>query len=255
MFREDGYRPSDVRGFLHKSKFGKFVTGAVKTLVPAIGVATEVAGVAKSIFRPARATVPRTSTARPTIRGEQGKNFGRELKFAAEPRLTVSTVQPLQPFDAAPRRKGLRRGLAGGNGCPEPLILSPQGNCIAPTSPRGAELFMGEATMGRYGAAEIPGTQIIDRAVCRAGTTLGDDGLCYGKGTITNSQRMWPRGRRPLLTGGDMRAISIAARAGSKLERTTKRLRSLGMMKALPRRGTPKAHAHAKPVAAVSVSS
>ena len=108
--------------------------------------------------------------------------------------------------------------------------------------------------MGRYGAALIPGTQIIDRAVCLPGMQLGDDGLCYNKGSITNSQRMWPRGRRPLLTGGDMSAIAIAARAGSKLDRTTKRLRSLGMMKALPKpRGKPAAHAHAKPVAAVSV--
>ncbi len=109
--------------------------------------------------------------------------------------------------------------------------------------------------MGRYGAALEPGVMMIERSVCLRGMTLGDDGLCYNKGAITNKQRQWPRGRRPLLTGGDMRAIGIAARAGSKLDRTTKRLRSLGMMKALPKgRGTAP-HAHAKPVTAVSVRS
>jgi len=109
--------------------------------------------------------------------------------------------------------------------------------------------------MGQYGAALEPGVMMIERSVCPTGTQLAKDGLCYNKGSITNSQRMWPRGRRPLLTGGDMRAIGIAAGAGRKLDRTTKRLRALGMMKALPKgRGAPRAHAHAKPIAAVSVS-
>ena len=260
MFLAEGGRPNDRRGFVHKKLLGlgKKALGVGIGFIPGASTARDIISTGRSLFgRPrARATVPRTLTARPSLAGEQGKQLGRDLKFGgaefSPPQLTVSTVRPT--LDRFAQRKVL--GVTGprGGGCPEPLILSPAGNCIAPTSPRGAELFMGEATMGRYGAAEIPGSQLIDRAVCRAGTTLGDDGLCYGKGTISNKQRMWPRGRRPLLTGGDMRAISIAARAGSKLDRTTKRLRELGMMKALPKpRGKPPPHAHAKPVAAVSV--
>ncbi len=256
MFREDGFRPSDQRGFIHKSKLGRFVTGAVKTFVPAVAIGSKVLSTGRSLLRTkARATVPRTLTARSTLAGAEQKELGLQLKFPSDAQLTTSNVRQLHGGAPPPRRNG-GTGFLGprGGGCPEPLILSPEGNCIAPTSPRGAELFMGEATMGRYGAALIPGTKIIDRAVCLPGMQLGDDGLCYNKGAITNSQRMWPRGRRPLLTGGDMNAIAIASRAGGKLDRTTKRLRALGMMKALPKpRKAPAPHAHAKPVAAVSV--
>lgn len=108
---------------------------------------------------------------------------------------------------------------------------------------------VGEAVMGRYGAALEPGIMNIERAVCLAGMQLGKDGLCYNKGAITNSQRLWPRGRRPLLTGGDMRAIGQAARAANKLTRTTKRLESMGMIKkrGTTRRALPRAHVHALP--------
>ena len=95
---------------------------------------------------------------------------------------------------------------------------------------------VGEAVMGQYGAALQPGVMTINRAVCLPGMQLGDDGLCYNKAQISNKQRMWPAGRKPLLTGGDMRAISIAARAGRRLEGATKRLQRMGMMKK-PARG------------------
>jgi len=90
--------------------------------------------------------------------------------------------------------------------------------------------------MGRYGAALVPGVHVINRSVCLPGMQLGKDLLCYNKSQITNKQRRWPQGRRPLLTGGDMRAISTAARAASRLERTTKRLQKIGLMKKPPPR-------------------
>lgn len=99
--------------------------------------------------------------------------------------------------------------------------------------------------MGRYGAAMQPGSMMIDRAVCGRKMHLADDGLCYSKSTISNKQRMWPRGRRPLLSGGDMRAIGIAAGAAKRLERTTKRLQSMGMMKKPSGRRVPHQHARA----------
>ncbi len=89
----------------------------------------------------------------------------------------------------------------------------------------------GQVVMGRYGAAEVPGSKIVDRAVCRPGMVVGDDGLCYNRSQIKNSQRQWPRGRRPLLTGGEMRAISIASRAASRMTRTAVRLQELGLIK------------------------
>jgi len=85
--------------------------------------------------------------------------------------------------------------------------------------------------MGRYGAGLAPGNRVINRAVCLRGMQLGNDGVCYNKSQITNKERMWPAGRKPLLSGGDMRAISTAARAAGRLERTTKRLQKIGLMK------------------------
>jgi len=63
---------------------------------------------------------------------------------------------------------------------------------------------IGDAVMGDYGAGEMPGNMVVNRAICRPGMVLGDDMICYNKSQISNRQREWPRGRRPLLTGGDM---------------------------------------------------
>ena len=96
--------------------------------------------------------------------------------------------------------------------------------------------------MGRYGAGLEPGSIEIQRAVCLKGMQLGNDGVCYNKSQITNKQRMWPAGRKPLLTGGDMRAISTAARAGRRMDLATKRLQKMGMMKKPVRRTGPTRH-------------
>ena len=266
MFRLEGGRPGDARGFLHKSFIGRAVGKAVTTFVPAVGIARDVVGTARRVFgrAPARPVAPRTTTARPTLAGAQGKELGRDLKFGGvdpgfrvRPMISPITFAPAE----TPCRPGFQRDPATGR-ClrPTPGIIG-RGQRFIPGGATGFEPAaertpVGDAVMGRYGAALEPGVMVIERSVCLPGMNLGDDGLCYNKGAITNKQRQWPRGRRPLLTGGDMRAIGIAARAGSKLDRTTKRLRSLGMMKALPKgRGgaAPRAHAHAKPAAAVSV--
>ena len=251
MFRLNGGRPGDERGFVHKSFIGRAIGSAVKRFIPAVGIASDV--VSTLTKRPARPVAPRTTTARPSLSGAQGKEIARLLKF---PDAARAGGQPA-PF-VLPGQERLRgRGIVGPSGpCDFPMVRDSEGRCRTPTSGRlGGEQFgVGEAVMGRYGAALEPGSMIIDRAVCLKGMWLGDDGLCYNKGAISNKQRQWPRGRRPLLTGGDMRAIGIAARAGSKMDRTTKRLRSLGMMKALPAPRKKATHPHAKPVAAVSVT-
>jgi len=134
--------------------------------------------------------------------------------------------------------------------CRWPMTLF-EGKCVRPfmgDQPGIDDTPVGEALMGRYGAAYVPGSLIVDRAVCLSGDVVGDDGLCYPKKSLTNKERQWPRGRRPLLTGGEMRAISIASRAAGRLERTQKRLQKMGMIKKIaPRR--PKlipAHTHSE---------
>ena len=263
MFRLEGGTPGDTRGFLHKSFIGRAVGGAVKRFVGATPVGQAVQFATSLVRPPTRPVAPRTTTARPSLQGAEGKEFGRRLKLGNGPapfqEPVFTTIGPRGPATRPRPITNTPRPMTfnGANGfCDFPKVRDAEGRCRTPTSGAlGGEQFgVGEAVMGRYGAALEPGSMIIDRAVCLRGMQLGNDGLCYNKGAITNSQRQWPRGRRPLLTGGDMRAIGIAARAGSKLERTTKRLRALGMMKALPK-GRAAAHAHAKPVAAVSVRS
>jgi len=89
---------------------------------------------------------------------------------------------------------------------------------------------VGEAVMGRFGAAYMPGSKIVDRAICLPGDVVGADGLCYPKRSLRNSERAWPKGRRPLLTGGEMRAISVASRAANRVTRTAVRLQEMGLI-------------------------
>jgi len=272
MFREDGGRPNDERGFIHKRILGG-IAGVAKGFISGGPGGAIRGGVTGFVRQPTRKTQPRTQTARPTVFSGQQKEFGRELKFpefsgpgqtgvgriigggfrrAPRPFTTISTVRPtsLVPLAAKAARD-----------CPAGTVPDPQGAdfCVSPESgfgrSRGAGAAVGDAVMGQFGAALEPGVQMIERSVCLPGMQLAKDGLCYNKGAITNTQRMWPRGRRPLLTGGDMRAIGVAARAGAKLDRTTKRLRALGMMKALPKgRGSIRAKPHPALLVESSVS-
>jgi len=222
-------RPNDERNFVHKRILGgiRTVAGVASAVgVPGAGTVSALAG--RFAGQP-RKTPARIATARVTPTSIAEKQFGTQVKFG--------------------------NAFAGGGGpCDFPKVIDSNGRCRTPTSGAtgGPQFEVGEAVMGRYGAALEPGSMIVDRAVCLRGMQLGDDGLCYNRSQISNKQRMWPAGRRPLLSGGDMRAISIAARAGRRLEGATKRLQRLGMMKKpVHRRAAP--HAHAKQIAAVSV--
>jgi len=209
-------RPGDQRPFIHKRllKVVSKVTGFIPTPVSQVvsGIAGRFAGGGGGPV-PSRALVPRTQTARVTQFSEANKRLGREAKF----------------------------GLKGDDDCVIPgMKRDPStGKCAfffgERRGPNGGR-EVGEAVMGQYGAALEPGIMTIDRAVCLRGMQLGNDGLCYNKAQISNKQRMWPAGRKPLLSGGDMRAIQIATRAGKRLEGATKRLQRLGMMKK-PTRG------------------
>ena len=223
-FQENGGRPGDERGFIHKTILGGISRVAGVIPLPGAGIVSRITGALAGGPPPVRSgvTVPRTLTARPTQFSAAEKELGKALKFGGSE---------------------VRRN---GDDCPRGTVPDPQGRgfCVSPRSPFGQRagavpqaFGVGEAVMGRYGAALQPGSQIIDRAVCLRGMQLGDDGLCYNKSQISNKQRMWPKGRRPLLTGGDMRAISIASRAGKRLERTSKRLQAIGLMKKPAPRG------------------
>ena len=202
-------RPGDQRGFIHKkllkvvSRVSSFVPGPAGQIVSSITGRLAGGGTGR--------TPPRTLTARPSQFSAAEKELGRNVKFPGMTPIGTKLARP----------------------CDFPMVTDSQGRCRKPTSGEfGGEQFgVGEAVMGQYGAALEPGSMIVDRAVCLRGMQLGNDGLCYNKTQIRNNQRMWPAGRKPLLSGGDMRAIQIAARAGKRLEGATKRLQRMGMMK------------------------
>ena len=192
-------RPNDERGFVHK----KLLRAVGSLGIPVVSTAAQLGS--RFFGRP---TPSRMATARVNEISTQQRQRGQEFKLLGS-----------EEFVRAP--------------CDFPMVRDVQGRCREPTSGRlgGPQFEVGEAVMGRYGAALEPGSKIIDRAICLRGMQLADDGLCYNKSQISNKQRMWPAGRKPLLTGGDMRAISTAARAGKRLEGATKRLQRMGMMK------------------------
>jgi len=179
-------------------------------------------------------------------------------------RAAVVTAKPVEPLKAAPvvRRRipqfpprvppsaRIRpmplHGRVRDFFAPSGIVAPPSAGCVWPArpDPRTGEckVFVGtqtgiddapigQAMMGKFGAAYLPGNMVIDRAICLPGDVVGSDGLCYPRRSIKNSDREWPRGRRPLLTGGDMRAISIAARAGARMTRAAGRLQDMGIIK------------------------
>jgi len=212
-------RPGDQRAFIHK----KILGGVSKLAGFAAGIGLPGARAVSTITGAfAGRPVPRIQTARVTQFSQAEKQLGRQLKFG---------------------------GGGGGGGGPAGLAsaVPDLGFCFPPWQPDPVtgrcKLFVGDrpggegvtpvgdAVLGRYGAGLSPGFMEIRRAICLPGMQLGNDGVCYNKSQISNKQRMWPAGRKPLLTGGDMRAIAIASRAGRRLEVTTKRLQKMGMMK------------------------
>ena len=233
--------PNEIRFFVHgriKRAIGGFVKGGFNPIsaataflapvpsplrrsrqVSSVSVVPRRPAFAGPAAPPVRRPVARSLTARPGPTSAAEKEAGRAQKFGGG--ITKSLFAPPQIFG---------RCIPpwfddGSGGCTLDLVPGPGGGGT------GANRDIGAPVMGQYGAGEAPGNMVVNRAVCRPGMVLGNDGICYNRSQISNKEREWPRGRRPLLTGGDMRAISTAARAGKRLEGATKRLQKIGLMK------------------------
>lgn len=202
-----GRRPGDERGFIHKK-----IIGIGKQL---IGNVPFVGGIAETLLE----TI---------IPGGRGRP-------RAIPETLPTTRSPWEEVPGHPESLPIiaSGGFDGRNGardCRSGLRWDPRlGACVSPISPVGADSFGGEAIMGRHGPGEVPGSRITDVATCGRGMVLGNDGICY-KG-LANKYRMYPRGRRPLLTGGDLNAITRSRSAGRKLATAREDLVGLGMLK------------------------
>ena len=130
------------------------------------------------------------------------------------------TLPPAVPGGSGPLDV---QGLAGG--CIPPFRRDPlTGKCrIFAGTVSGPDPVAGSG----MGAPAVVQTQ---RRVCNKGSVLDVNGFCRDKRTIRNSDRMYPKPRRPLLTGGDLNCIAKASRAASRMKTQTKRLQKLGML-------------------------
>ena len=205
-------RPGDVRGFIHKSFIGRAVGGVVSSVIGSVPL---VGGVASGLFDRLRGagtgTVPQATSCPPGFINVGGVCTPRT---AAPDRAAIPLlgrgVPPQDGFFAPPTgaQTGIRRSMG--------LEVDPAA---------------GVPVMGRFGAGFEPSVFMTDTRRCGRGAVLGVDGICYNKRDLRNTERFWPRGRRPLLTGGEMRAISTASSAAKKLQRKQKQLEGLGLLK------------------------
>jgi len=190
----------EARAFVHK-KIGGFIVKQAAGFIPGGRTALDLG---KTFF------------------GGGGGGAQQPCTVGFEPDGRGGCVRILSGF--APQEPPRRRGMAMAS-----RPRAPRGSAEAPD-------FFGDAVMGQYGVALEPAFMTIERTVCPDGMLVATDGLCYNRSQISNKERMWPKGRRPLLTGGDLNAISKAKRAATRLHNATASVRAIGLLKAPPRR-------------------
>jgi len=144
------------------------------------------------------------------------------------------------------------KGITAGTACVFPARPDPiTGRCKLflgdQPGPEPGGVGGGGAVMGRFGAALVPDVEDVVTMRCLPGMVLGkmeaDGGhLCYNRKDLTNKERLWPRGRRPLGTPGEMAALAKAASFGRRMEGTVKRMQKIGVLKK-PSRARPRARA------------
>ena len=239
-------KPNDTRGFIHKRIFGG-IKGAIGGLLGG-GPLGALGGAFRGFARGGEPAGP------PPPVGISASLWAERTDAHARidiPCRTVGLIRD-QSGTCAPRFLGGRADLLNLQGSGAIPGLGRGGRALTNISAAGTRgpnfcpaghvdlgqgcVTWGEAVVGRFGAGLEPLLQATERRLCPRGSVLGVDGLCYNKGVLRNTDRFWPRGRRPLLTGGEMRCISVAARAANKLQRKQSQLMAMGMLKRPARR-------------------
>jgi len=144
---------------------------------------------------------------------------------------------PIAGLNLAPSRTGCRPGSTEVDGICRSNTGSFRGRIerLLPFGQTGT-VPAGGAIMGQFGAALEPFVEDRHVRTCLPGMVLGKDGNCYNRRDISNKQRAYPRGTRPLGTPGEMAALRKAASFGRRMETTVKRMQKIGVLKK-PSRG------------------
>lgn len=97
-------------------------------------------------------------------------------------------------------------------------------------APTGTEMVVfQDAVTGAFGMPAIrPVNELRNHLTCPKAMVLGEDNLCYPRAVLRRDSRFrkWKPGTRPVLTGGEVKAISTARRA---ILRGRDRMASLGV--------------------------
>jgi len=137
-------------------------------------------------------------------------------------RTAIDIAERLLPSgrrDAPPDRR-FPISLAGG--CPDGFRDDPVRGCVKITDkvaaflPGGSRGLGGEAVEGAFGMPAIePVIVLREHRECPKAMVLGEDDLCYPRAVLRRDSRFrkWKPGARPILTGGQRRAISKARTA------------------------------------------
>jgi len=244
----------DVIGsYARRGEYRHFVHGRIKRAVTGIIRRGPIGAIDAFLPQPSSPTaqIPELAGVRgggsgPPFRGGHALAFGATHTAHTHARAVANLIAGRQDSQhyrqfASEVEELAGRGdpLVGGTGCNPPLISAPGGECVFPGSPASGDVAGGVAVMGQYGAAMIPETETRTHRDCLPGMVLGKDRLCYNKSQISNKERLYPKGRPPLLTGGERNAITKARRAAGKIETTVKSLQKMGMIKKPGRRSMP----------------
>jgi len=94
---------------------------------------------------------------------------------------------------------------------------------------KGPDRAVGEAVAGAFGMPAMqPAAETRTHLSCPGGMVLGRDDLCYPRAVLRRDSRFrkWRPGTRPVLTGGEVKAI---AKARSAIMRGRARMSGLGV--------------------------
>ncbi len=169
-------------------------------------------------------------------------NFVHKRLFGAAKSFVTSGFNPV----AAATGFINPQGGAMVNTAPLPGRFTDQAACTAPfvRDPRsGACILRGSPAAGSVGIpaiaelapqpggmdGQLPSARTSQTLVCPPGMVLSKDDRCFH--SLPRKDRKWNPGRKPLLTGGERNAITKAAAAARKIQRTEKQLQKLGMLK------------------------